>query len=266
MDADGGHRRRPRRGPRADRRQRRDRPSAAATAVRGAVEADPSFLLPQWQDSVVALWTPTTHASGFLIDAKGLIATNQRVIGTATSVEVQLTPDRQGGGARPRGGSGAGCRRPLDRSEGVAASVRPVPLGCARKRRSRPSSDGQELFTIGAPLREQKGMTSGTVSRVEPHAIVSDFRLASGSAGGPVFTAGGGVVGITSIVDGPSDRDEGRDFPSRPHRRCVRRRRVCGEEDEGCGAAGRHASSRGAGAAVSRGRAQGRRRNAARAA
>jgi hypothetical protein len=67
--------------------------------------------------------------------------------------------------------------------------------------------DGQELFTIGAPLREQKGMTSGTVSRVEPHAIVSDFRLASGSAGGPVFTAGGGVVGITSIVD---DKNESR--------------------------------------------------------
>ena len=46
----------------------------------------------QWQDSVVALWTPTTHASGFVIDAKGLIATSQRAIGAATSVEVQLTP------------------------------------------------------------------------------------------------------------------------------------------------------------------------------
>src|SRR5260370_37766843 len=67
--------------------------------------------------------------------------------------------------------------------------------------------EGQELFTIGAPLGEQKDMTSSIVSRVEPHAIVSDFRLASGSAGGPVFTAGGGVVGITSIVD---DKNESR--------------------------------------------------------
>ena len=39
-------------------------------------------------------------------------------------------------------------------------------------------------------------MTSGTVSRVEPHAILSDFRLASGSSGGPVFTAGGGVATV----------------------------------------------------------------------
>jgi hypothetical protein len=72
--------------------------------------------------------------------------------------------------------------------------------------------DGQELFTIGAPLREQKGMTSGTVSRVEPHAIVADFRLASDVAGGPVFTAGGGVVGITSIAD---DKNESRRGASR---------------------------------------------------
>jgi S1-C subfamily serine protease len=54
-------------------------------------DTDPSFLLTQWRDSVVALWTPTTHASGFVIDAKGLIATNQRVIGNASTVEVQFS-------------------------------------------------------------------------------------------------------------------------------------------------------------------------------
>ena len=52
---------------------------------------DTSFLLRQWLDSVVAVWTPTAHASGFLVDAAGLIATNQRVVGDATSVEVQLS-------------------------------------------------------------------------------------------------------------------------------------------------------------------------------
>ena len=34
-------------------------------------------------------------------------------------------------------------------------------------------------------------MTSGAVNRVEPHAIGSDFVLATGSVGGPVFTAEG---------------------------------------------------------------------------
>jgi hypothetical protein len=78
--------------------------------------------------------------------------------------------------------------------------LRSVPLACAQAAKP-PVVEGQELFTIGAPLGEQKDMMAGTVTRVEPHAIVSDFRLASGSAGGPVFTAGGAVVGITSMVD-----------------------------------------------------------------
>jgi len=183
---------------------------SSATASAAPLEADPSFLLPQWQDSVVALWTPTTHASGFLIDPKGLIATNQRVIGTATSVEVQFSPNVKVA-ASVLAADPVRDVAVLWIDPRVAAALRSVPLGCAQAAEP-PVVDGQELFTIGAPLREQKDMTSGTVSRVEPHAIVSDFRLASGSAGGPVFTAGGGVVGLTSIVD---DKNENRRWASR---------------------------------------------------
>ena len=177
------------------------------------MEADPSFLLPQWQDSVVALWTPTTHASGFVVDAKGLIATNQRVIGTATSVEVQLTPAVKVA-ASVLAADPVRDVAVLWIDPKVAASVRPVPLGCAQAAKP-PVVDGQEIFTIGAPLRQQKGMTSGTVSRVEAHAIVSDLVLATGSAGGPVFTAGGGVVGITSVVDEKDERRRGDSRASR---------------------------------------------------
>src|SRR5215831_14176909 len=55
------------------------------------LEAEPAFLLPRWQDSVVALWTPTARASAVLVDARGLIATHQRAVGSATSAEVQLS-------------------------------------------------------------------------------------------------------------------------------------------------------------------------------
>jgi S1-C subfamily serine protease len=180
--------------------------------------ADSSAVLMQWQDGVVALWTATTHASGFMVDAKGLIATNQRGIGTATSVEVQLAPAVKVA-ASVLAADPVRDVAVLWIDPKVAGSVRPVPLGCAEE--AKPSVvEGQELFTIGAPFREPKGMTSGTVSRVEPHAITSDFRLAPGSAGGPVFTAGGGVVGITSAVD-ENDQGRGGDF------RVVRIDHVC---------------------------------------
>src|SRR5688500_16983233 len=49
-------------------------------------------LLSKYQESVVAVWSPTARASGFVVDSRGLIATDGRVVGTATVVEVQLTP------------------------------------------------------------------------------------------------------------------------------------------------------------------------------
>ena len=166
-------------------------------------ETDPSFLLGRWQDSVFALWTPTSRASGFLTDARGLVATSQRAIGNAKSVEVQITPAVKVA-ARILAADPARDVAVLWIDPKVAASLRPVPLECGQAV-TPPVVDRQEVFTIGAPLRGPRRLTSGTV-RVEPHAILADLRLEPGSTGGPVFTAGGVVFGITGTVD---DTDEG---------------------------------------------------------
>ncbi len=188
----------------------------AANAVAEPIEAgttdaatptatDTSLLLRQWLDSVVELWTPTAHASGFLVDAAGLIATSQQAVGDATSVEVQLS----------RSIKVAGTVIEADRQRNIAivridpavvASIAPVPLGCPRTSPS-PIAREQEIFALAAPLRQQKGWHPGTVSRVDARAIASDLRIATGGAGGPVFTASGGLVGITAPAD---ERDEPR--------------------------------------------------------
>ena len=76
-----------------------DAPGSGGFAAPDEPEPDPSIALGKWRDSVVALWTPTTLASGSLIDASGLLLTNARVVGAATSVEVQLTPKIKVGGS-----------------------------------------------------------------------------------------------------------------------------------------------------------------------
>src|SRR4051812_9381383 len=84
--------------------------TSSTATLSSAVESDPSLLLMPWNDSVFGVWTPTAHASGFLIDSNGFIATNQRAVGTATAVEVQLTP------AGKEAGRGSPTKRP--RGEG----------------------------------------------------------------------------------------------------------------------------------------------------
>lgn len=179
---------------------------------------DTSLLLRPWLDSVVELWTPTAHASGFLVDTIGLIATNQRVVGDATSVEVQLS----------RSIKVAGTVVEANRERDIAviridptvmASITPVPLGCPRN--SPPLvSRGQDIFALAAPFREEKRWTSGTVSRVDAQAIASDLTLVSDGVGGPVFTATGDLVGISSF---PDERDE----PRRGATRVVRIDNAC---------------------------------------
>lgn len=171
-------------------------PDSANAAT--SLETAPSFLLPEWQASVVALWTTTSRASGFLIDAKGLIATSQRAVGTASAVEVQFSPAVKVA-ARVLAADEARDVAVLWIDPGVAASISPVPLACTPPTHP-PFDVGQALFTIGAPLREPKSLVAGAIDDVTPRSLAADFRLPSGGAGGPVFATSGALVGLTSIV------------------------------------------------------------------
>ena len=178
--------------------------SADATPARPG-ESDPAFLLTQWQDSVVALWSPTTHASGFVVDPNGLIVTNQRVVGNATAIEVQLTPALKVAAAVLIADPARDVAI-LRIDPKVIASVRPVPLSCGKEVRPA-TADGTEIFTIGIPLRSPKRMTSGSLKRASAQGLDADLLIGRGSAGGPVFGASGDLLGLTSPA-GDDDQDD----------------------------------------------------------
>jgi S1-C subfamily serine protease len=173
-------------------------PVTASTTAPAGRAADLADALILWQDSVVGLWTPTTAASGVVVDARGLVVTNQQVIGAATSVEVQLTAALKL----------AGRVLIADRANDVAvvwvdpaalAKVTPVPLGCAPAAAA-PLANGQEVVALGMPPGQSLRSTYGAVSRVASRAMIADLSLPRGSAGGPVFAAGGRLVGLTSFI------------------------------------------------------------------
>ncbi len=178
-------------------------PSSSAAPI----ENDPELLLPEWKDSVVAVWTPEARASGFVVDAGGLVVTSQRAIGSASVVDVQVTPSVKV----------AARILVADRERDVAvlwidpattASVHPVPVNCADGSKP-PLADRQRVAAIGTPLRGQTEVSVGDVVRVDAHTSVADFSLSAGSVGGPVFNTGGVFVGLSSIVDERDQRRRG---------------------------------------------------------
>src|SRR5262245_27739003 len=173
--------------------------ATGTTSTTLPLESDPAFLLRDWQDSIVALWTADTRASGFVIDPKGLVATSQRAIGAATTAEVQLTPAVKVTG-RVLESDSARDVAILWIDPKVAASLRPVPVRCGEA--AAPAlGNGQDVFTIGSPLRGPKDMTSGSVRRADEKPISPNWSLENGSVGGPVFVIGGTVIGLTSLGD-----------------------------------------------------------------
>lgn len=166
--------------------------SAAGSAV---AEGSPSALLLDWQNSVVSIWSPTMHGSGFLIDARGLIATNQRLVGRATSLEVQLSATDKIA-ARVLAADADRNVAILWIDPKAAASMRPLRLGYADG--GPPPAERQRVFAINTPVRDDKNITSGAVSRVTAQAIFADIRVDDDSLGAPLFDAAGVVVAISA--------------------------------------------------------------------
>jgi S1-C subfamily serine protease len=164
------------------------------SASTASVSSPASGLLLDWQHSVVTIWSPLKRGAGFLIDRRGLIATNQRLAGTATVLEVQLSPTLKV--------TGRVLVADADRDVAilwidpqVAAALRPMTLKFAD---ARPVADKEKLFTISAPVEDDKRLSSGTVSRVTARTILSDVRLEDEDFGAPLFNANGEVVAITT--------------------------------------------------------------------
>jgi S1-C subfamily serine protease len=169
-----------------------DAEPAAAIAA-----AERSSSIDRWKDSVVALWTARTHASGVLVTGDGLVATSQRAIGSATRVDVQVTVAVKVAGrvleSRPDQDIAV-----LWIDPGAVAGIAPVPLVCdsVEPTATTPQLD---LSTIGAPIRG-------------PNQITRDLYATPDAVGGPVFTADGTLVGLTSL---DAERGDTRLVPAR---------------------------------------------------
>ena len=168
------------------------------------LRADSAAIFSKWRHSLVQVWTPMGHASGFLIDARGFIATSELAVRDATAVEVEHDRFKV-----------AGRVIASDRQQGVAiiwidpavvSSIAVIGPDCSASGGATVKYE-QKVVSLAAPMLEAKSAILGTIGRVETAVFDVDWRLAEGAAGGPVFDSGGRPVGITLPDD---DREDSR--------------------------------------------------------
>lgn len=172
-------------------------PLSEAPPEAGSAAGAGSLDLSRYEESVLAIWTPTARASGFLLDDQGLVATTAAAVGSATSIEVQLSPVVK----VPARVLSADASRDvaiawIDR--GAIGARPPLPLTCPAPR-DLVLDERQEVVAIANSLRMGVDEVTGAVTGLQPRAAETDLRIGAGGIGGPVFNRAGAVVGLTSL-------------------------------------------------------------------
>lgn len=180
--------------------------SSDATSL-STTDTDPKLLAMRFKDSVVAVWTPTARTSAFLATDTGLIVTNQRAVGDALTVEVQVSPT-----LKVRGRVLAS-----DKTRDVAvvhanpkalASARALPMACGAGVTPTLKED-TDIVALALPVGGTVSVVPGSLTRVEPRTIVTDLILDDGGTGGPAFATDGRFAGLTSTIESDDQRTRG---------------------------------------------------------
>lgn len=172
---------------------------ADAVARRGARQVSPEGqLFHAVRDGVVTIEAGAGHGSGFVVDERGLILTNQHVTQKSPHVAVRF---------------GKGIRLPAtivaedEQSDTAVVRFNPasfskfVVLKLADFASGPVAVEGERVIAIGSPLHQDKIMTVGIVSKAEEDVILSDVNINPGNSGGPLLNIDGEVIGICTFVD-----------------------------------------------------------------
>jgi len=154
--------------------------------------------------------------SGFVIDVKGYILTNNHVVEGAQSIEVVLGDQSR----YPAKVIGSDPRNDvaLIKIEPKNKPLVALPLGDSAS-----IQVGQKVLAIGNPFGFQSTLTTGVVSAIGrtvqtsqttfiDEAIQTDAAINRGNSGGPLINSHGQVIGINSAIYTPSGTTAGIGF------------------------------------------------------
>ncbi|MDX6473480.1 MAG: hypothetical protein QOK22_2296 [Gaiellaceae bacterium] len=156
------------------------------------------------------------EGSGFVIDTKGDIVTNEHVVDGATSITVHFIDGTSAKATLV--GSDPSSDIAVVKVNVAASELHPLTLGT-----SSTVLPGEEVVAIGSPFGLADSMTSGIVSAVNrtiqaPNgysiagSIQTDAPINHGNSGGPLLDLTGAVIGVNAQIESGGGGSDGVGF------------------------------------------------------
>jgi serine protease Do len=145
--------------------------------------------------------------SGFIVDPRGYIITNNHVVEKADRIFVKLSTD--GEGYQGRAATVVGVDKDTDLAVIKIDTTQPLPT--VKLGNSDGSQVGDWVVAIGSPFALSQTVTAGIVSAknrtIEPgaagqfqHFIQTDAAINPGNSGGPLVNMAGQVIGVNTAI------------------------------------------------------------------
>ena len=157
--------------------------------------------------------------SGFIVDPRGYIITNNHVVEKADKIFVKLSTDPEGFQGRP--GKVIGVDKDTDLAVVKIAATEPLPT--VKLGNSDASQVGDWVVAIGSPFGFSQTVTAGIVSARNrtvdkgaagqfQHFIQTDAAINPGNSGGPLLNMADQVIGVNTAIITESAGYEGIGF------------------------------------------------------
>jgi serine protease Do len=151
--------------------------------------------------------------SGFVVDSRGYIITNNHVVDKADKIYVKLSTDPDGAGERGRPAHVVGVDKDTDIA--VIKIDAPQPLPTVKLGNSDGAQVGDWVLAIGSPFSLSETVTAGIVSAKNrsiddpsPNGTINQFQkfiqtdaaINPGNSGGPLVDMAGQVIGMNTAI------------------------------------------------------------------